>query len=171
MADYSTALDFLGHGDALRERVTRDGTSVGTVVADADLPSPVAHKAHWLAGAYDNAARRSLGRGLLSELTPMHLEVVATRSPDAREGLLRRAADSGLTARQLRELARAEGDAGGADAGGTIEALARSARAMEQYSRFDDRALRTLLQGPNGDEIRRVATIGRALADRLTTVS
>jgi hypothetical protein len=169
MTNSHTAWDFLGCGDALRARVKRDRSTVAAVAADAGLPAAAAAKAYWLAGVYEDPIRRRISRAVLQQLSAMHLEVVANCDDLSKERLLCSAATRGLTARQLRKIARSESETVPA-AAGTIAALRQSAHAMEQYSSFDDRSLRTLLSGPNGEQVRQAASAGWTLSVRLSAV-
>jgi hypothetical protein len=171
MNDHQTAWDVLGCGDALRGRVECDESTVAAVAADAGLPLPIAAKAHWLAGIYPDSIRCQISSAVLQRLSAMHLEVVARCDDTLKVRLLRAAACDGLTARALRKMVRAEdGKGGGGAGGGTIAALEQSARAMEQYTDFDDRSLRTLISGPNGAKVRQAALAGRSLSERLSAV-
>lgn len=163
-----TAADILSHGDALRARIEGDGGTVTEAAAREGLSTAAAQKAHWLAGCFDAPLRRKLGRRVLRALSPMHLEVVASCKRDAKEHLLRSAAGKGLTARELKKLASSTTSPSTDE---TVDALRHSTRAMEHYVAFDDRSLTTLLDGPNGAEIRGAASAGQLLADRLATVS
>jgi hypothetical protein len=170
MADRQTGWNLLLHGDALRRKVQRDRSTVAAVAADANLPTGLAHKAYWLAGAYDARLRRKLGAGVLKKLSAMHLEVVARCDHSIKEHHLRSAAVQGLTARDLQKLVCSERGSARGEPTGTIDSLKRSTHAMKQYMEFDDRSLRTLLSGPNGAEVRQVASAGRVLADRLAVL-
>jgi hypothetical protein len=163
-----TAADFLSDGDSLRAHVEREGCTVACAAAAAGLPLGTAYKAHWLVGVLDLKLRRKLGPAVLGALSPMHLEVVARCDRATQEHLLRSAAAGGMTARELKKLA---GTSERGSSGGTVDALRRSTSAMEHYAQFDDRSLKTLLNGPNGAEVRQVASAGRQLANRLATVS
>jgi len=162
------AAEFLAYGDFLRTRVKEDGTTVAKAAAAGGLLPGPAQKAYWLSGVFDASFRRKLGPWVLRKLSPMHLEVVARHDRETQAHLLRTAAKKGVTARELKKL----GDPETASAsGGTADALRQSARAMEHYVEFDDRSLETLLEGPNGDEIRKVASAGQMLAGRLAMVA
>lgn len=166
MTDQVSAWDLLHMGDAVRARVAKDRSTVSAVADDLGYSRSSTAKAAWLAGSYDSEARGRLSAKLLKSLTPMHLEVVA-KLPDAeRERLLRQADRDDLAARELRTIARATAGSDGPTA--TPNSLDASARALELYAGFDDRALQMLVDGPNGQKVRKIAAAGRRLSDRLT---
>jgi hypothetical protein len=168
----------LEYGDDVNRRVA-DGTGHAAIaVADGVSPQVVA-KAAWLARTYDPDARAQLGAGVLGALNPSHLEVVAAIAPGARAVLLRQAVDGHLSVRQLKQVARLVPGAapprslppGEVKVVGKAVELASACAAAHRYANWDDRALRTLLGGPNGPVIRDLATAGRDLASRIEEVT
>jgi hypothetical protein len=165
----TTVQDFLVFGDAVRDRAEHDSQPVAKIAADLGASPAVAAKAAWLARAYPHAARAELGRTVLADLSPSHLEAVALLPGRARTQLLLRAARERLGVRTLKKIvsdhpigARRETIAvsGGED-------LARSMRAISSYLEFNDDQLRRLLAGPRGSTIKALARAGAALSTRI----
>lgn len=161
------ASEFLGLGDALRERAIRHGEPVAAMATDADLSVQVAAKAHWLAGIYGERERRQIGTAELAKLTASHLEIVARCPSRTRVELLRRAAREKLSSRHLKQMIPRDSGAAGATVLGATNDLDSAARALETYRRFDEDGLRRLLGGPNGRLIRKLALAGERLAARI----
>jgi hypothetical protein len=171
MSDHLNGWDVLHHGDAIRQRVRLDGSTVAQVAADAGLDLQSTIKANWLAGAYPEKMRAELGRDVLAALTPAHLEAVIRLEPGSRVKLLRKAAADHLTVRALRKRVGERPTRRGAVTTTTPDDLERAVKAMETYAGFDDSALRRLVTGPNGRKIRNAADAGRVLAARIEEFS
>ncbi len=153
--------------DLVSEQAERE--PIAAVARRAGMSLPAAEKLRWLARAYRPADRKAIGVGVLSELSPSHLEVAA-QAGAARVALLRRAAEERMPVRQLRLLVeQATRVTGPVAVTGGASDLASAGSSLARYAALPDPALDRLLTGPNGHLIRQLAAAGRQLAARLDT--
>lgn len=154
--------------DGLRRRVEA-GESQDAVARAEAMSTPAVAKAVWLSRRFGPESRGLVGTAIES-VSVSHIEAVAALDPATGARLLRRAAAERIPVRALKGLVAEARRAGGkrsVDALGGAVDLISAKRAVECYCRLDQRALGTLLTGPNGTLISGLVDASQKLGDRI----
>jgi hypothetical protein len=154
---------------ALLARIER-GESLAEAAAALGIPAGSSTKACWLGRVYTPGFCADVGAAVLTQLGTSHLEVAAVLPVEARADLLRRAASEGLSVRAFKAAVQETGATtsphGLVTMGGATQ-LEGAAKALDMYAAWDDDRFARVLNGANGELIRRLARAGARLARRM----
>jgi hypothetical protein len=163
------AQDYLRRAHELKIRLNQGENRAAAATACGVATGSVA-KAIWLAKIFTPTTCAELGAQTLRELSPSHLELVATLPGQSRTQLLRLAARERMTVRQLKFTVAQTSPPARSSAPAVIGGETQFkgvATALGMYADWSDESLDRVLHGPCGALIQEVAERGARLLRRI----